>query len=588
MKHWQDCELPDNNLFPDQYSVLELISESSASSVLLGFDEKEGNKVIIKCFKNNSKSAYLREISAVYDMRHQYLVRCLNTFRRKDGISCLVYEYMPDGTLADLLEAKEKVGIEFIFRCLNDILRALIYLHAQSRIHCDIKPANIFLRKNANGSIDFVLGDLGAACFLREAQEGNHVVGTPAYIAPERIRNQFYYNSDLYSLGVVAFELYTGYRPFMGTVEEITQANLTEIPSLEDIEYQPLRDLIDHLLVKSPQKRIETASVAYSYLSKLQSQQESIGSKTEHLANQAFKSSLCSPYGSLPVFEFPLNVSSENSILAIQCLHTIDRILIALTYSSYTDIIDPRYPNEIVKTLMHTNFIQVTGAASIAYSTPTRIQQFDFNSGKSKTLIEKINNPKKFYFNNNKLVFVDDFNVSYIDLADNCGFSFRSSNYLFNPIVSLYANGSLCLSEGMVNEKLVKRDKTGALILEWQMNGPITAMTNCVDEFILGASLSINDQNLYSIWCLRENGQTADKILTEKIKQISCTDNAIYWLTQDGDLVSCCHELENNLIRKCAPNTAKFAISRDELYYCTLDFEAHNQAMLRLFKKGES
>jgi serine/threonine protein kinase len=583
MKPWQDCELPDNSLFPDQYRVIELISESSASTVLTGFDQKEDAKVIIKCFKNNAKSAYLREISAVYDMRHPFLVRCLNTFHRKDGLSCLVYEYMPDGTLADLLETKKKVDIDFIFRCLKDLLRALIYLHAQSRIHCDIKPANIFLRTNPNGQIDFVLGDLGAACFLKEAQEGNHVVGTPAYIAPERIRNQFFFNSDLYSLGVVAFELYTGYRPFMGTVEEINQANLTEIASLEAIDYQPLRDLVDHLLAKSPQKRIETASLAYSYLIKLQNQQSNRNAyfnDTSAHANQRFQSQTPN--------EFSINVSSDNTILAIQCLHRNDRVLIAFTYASHTDIIDPIRPDEIVKSFMHTNFIQVASATTIVYSTPTRIQQFDFVTGKSRTLIEKINNPKKIYFNNNKLVFVDDFNVSYVDLADNSGFSFRSSYYLFNPIVSVIENGCLYLSEGMVNEKLVKRDKFGMLITEWHMNGPITAMTSAVDDYILGASLSINDQNLYSIWCLHENAEASKKVLTEKIKQISCTDKTIYWLTQKGDLVSCNRDLEESLIRRCAQGTTKFAISKDERYYCTLEYPGQNIAMIRIYAKEDS
>ena len=92
-----------------------------------------------------------------------------------------------------------------LFNCLHDILNVLIYLHALNRIHCDIKPENIFLRPKLDGQFEFVLGDLGAACFIREAREGQHVIGTPAYIAPERIRNQFFFNSDLYSLGVVAF-----------------------------------------------------------------------------------------------------------------------------------------------------------------------------------------------------------------------------------------------------------------------------------------------------------------------------------------------------------------------------------------------
>ncbi len=589
MKHWQDCELPDNNLFPEPYNIIEPVSESSTSSVLIGFDESADFKVIIKCFKNSAKGAYLREISAAYDMKHQYLVRCLNTFNRKDGQSCLVYEYLPGGNLADLLEVRGKLGVDLIFQCLTDVLKALIYLHAQSRIHCDIKPANVFLRPNSTGQFDFVLGDLGAACFLREAQEGFHVTGTPAYIAPERIRNQFFSNSDLYSLGVLAFELYTGNRPFLGSVEEITQANLTDVPSLEAIEYQPLRDLIDLLLAKSPQKRIESASLAYLYLNKLQRQQlESRSLRTVSASHPTINPGLRHSLKPVSSMVTQLNVTLDNKVLAIHCFHTSERLLVGLTYAGHTDVIDPVSPDSIFKTLLHTHSVQVTGAATIVYSTPSRIQAFDFETMTPTTYIEKINNPKKFYYKDNKLIFVDDFNLYFVDLQDNSNFSFRSSSYLFNPIISMVENGCVYLSEGMVNEKLVKRDKTGAIQAEWQIDGPISAMTDSVDHFILGASLSVNDQNSYSIWCLLEQGHINKQFLNERIKQISCTQDSVLWLTEAGDLQACSEDLNPKLIGKFSSNTAKFAASKDGLYICTLDFDGPNQAIIKIFNKGEA
>ena len=393
MKHWQDCDLPDNSLFPEEYTVLELLRESSTSSVLIGFDEKTGSKVIIKCFKQNAKGAYLREISATYDMKHPHLVRCLNTFHRTDGESCLVYEYLTGGSLADHLETCGVFSVDLVFRCLHDILKALIYLHALNRIHCDIKPENIFLRPLSNGGFEYVLGDLGAACFLREAQEGQHVTGTPAYIAPERIRNQFFFNSDLYSLGVVAFELSTGYRPFMGTVEQITQANLSQIPSLEVIKYQPLRDLVDHLLVKSPQKRLETASTAFFYLSKLQIQYADTLSGQSGTPLQQQDSSLAQEAAKIQQLNLPL----EDNVLAVNCFHAAGRVFMALAYTGYTDIVDTKFPNRVLKTLTNTHSIQVAGAAMLVYATPTRIQQLDFNGMVTTTLLEQVNSPKNFH-----------------------------------------------------------------------------------------------------------------------------------------------------------------------------------------------
>ncbi|MEQ1543451.1 serine/threonine-protein kinase [Methyloglobulus sp.] len=588
MKHWQDYVLPDNNLFPEQYTVLEILRESQTSSVLIAFDNQLGCKVIIKCFKQAAKGAYLREISAVYDLKHNHLARCLNTFNRTDGHSCLVYEYLIGGSLADLIESAGVLSVDLVFHCLNDILKALIYLHALNRIHCDIKPGNIFLRPKANGQFEYVLGDLGAACFLREAQEGHHVTGTPAYIAPERIRNQFFFNSDLYSLGVVAFELCTGYRPFMGSVEEITQCVLSQIPSLEAIEYQPLRDLIDHLLIKSPQKRIETASLVYFYLNKLQKQYENACSTVKMPPFLQQNKSDCSLSLKQSGQRQQLKLTTGDNLLAIQCFHADERILIGLTYSGYTDIIDPKYPDDVLKTLTNTHSIQVTGSASITYATPSRIQQLDLNRMVSTLLIEKINNPKKFYFYNNTLLFTDDFNVYFYNLNDGSNFCFRSPSYLFDPKISVFENGSFCISEGMANEKLVKRDSTGAILSEWMLDGPLVAMTRRIDNIILGASLSIKDQNKYSIWCLHEFEEIKKWVLTEKVKQISCTENAIFWLTQNAELYCCDAGLQHKMIGNFTQTTTKFAVSFDGLYIAMLDLVGRNQAIVTIFNNRES
>jgi serine/threonine protein kinase len=576
MKHWQDCALPDNNLFPKEYTVLELLRESSTSSVLIGIDEKTGYKVIIKCFKQHAKGAYLREIGAAYDMKHHHLVRCLNTFHRTDGESCLVYEYLSGGSLSDYLASRGNLSIDLVFRCLHDILAALIYLHALNRIHCDIKPENIFLRPTSDGQFEYVLGDLGAACFLREAQEGHHVTGTPAYIAPERIRNQFFFNSDLYSLGIVAFELCTGYRPFTGNVEEITQANLAQIPSLEAIKYQPLRDLIDHLLTKSPQKRIETASTAYAYLSKLQKQFGDARAEPKFIPLQRSESKVQQ-----------LNLPLEDNVLGLNCFHVAGRVYIALTYATYTDIIDLQFPSHVLKTLTNTHSIQVTGVATLVYATPTRIQQLDLNTMATTTLIDKVNGPKNFHYNNNKLVFTDDFNVCYHNLKNGANFSFRSPSYLFDPEICLFETESFCMSEGLANDKLVKRDGTGVVIFSWVLDGPLLAMTRS-EDIVLGVTLNVKDHNKYSIWCLNETEEAKKSILSDQIKQISCIGNAVYWLTQETKLYCCGVDLQQKLLGNFTQTTTHFAVSFDGLYTVMLDLVTRNQAVITQFNNGES
>jgi serine/threonine protein kinase len=586
MKHWQDYDLPDNSLFPKEYTVLELLNEGTTSTVLLAFDEKADAKVIIKCFKHTAKGAYLREISATYDMKHPSLVRCLSTFHRTDGESCLVYEYLTGGSLADHLKTSAILGIEMVFRCLQDILKALIYLHAGNRIHCDIKPDNIFLRPLANGEFEYVLGDLGAACFLSEAQEGQHVTGTPAYIAPERIRNQFFFNSDLYSLGVVAFEICTGYRPFMGNVEEITQANLSQIPSLEVIKYQPLRDLIDHLLAKSPQKRIQTASLAFSYLNKLQKQVIDTRSNIKLTSKQSGSSQpVLLKEGGAKIQQ--LNLSLEANVVAINCFHVDGRVLVALCYIGFTDIIDLKFPKQVLKTLINIRSIQITGATSLVYATPTRIQQLDLNGMVTTTLLEQINGPKNFHFYNNKLVFTDDFNVSYYDLNKGADFSLHSLSYLFDPEISLFESGFFCMSEGMANDKLVKRDSEGVQVFTWDLGGPLLAMAR-IEDVVLCVILDVKDKNKYSICALHESKVAKIWVIPHKIKQISCIENAVYWLTESAELYCCGIDVKPKMIAQFTQTTTKFSVSFDGLCIVALDLAERNQANITIFNNGES
>jgi serine/threonine-protein kinase len=162
------CELPDIGIFPEHYEIREVLRESMVSTVLLAHDFDVQTDVVIKCFKPSAKGAYLREIAAAFDLNHPNLVLCLNTFYRQDGVPCIVYEYLSGGSLMDLLANQQRIGLASSIACLKDMLGVLAYLHSGNRIHCDLKPENILLRPKPNGDYDFVLIDLGAACFLRD------------------------------------------------------------------------------------------------------------------------------------------------------------------------------------------------------------------------------------------------------------------------------------------------------------------------------------------------------------------------------------------------------------------------------------
>jgi serine/threonine protein kinase len=542
MKHWKNSTLPDNRLFPEQYTIREVIRDSTTSTLLLGHDTLTDSDVIIKCFKTAAKGAYLREISATFGISHLNLVQCLNTFHRTDGIACIVYEYLAGGSLATLIETQQTVAMPTIVACLQAILNALVYLNSIDRIHCDIKPENILLRSNANGQMDYVLIDLGAACLLREAQEGNYVTGTPAYIAPERIKNKFFFNSDLYSLGVIAFEMCTGKRPFAGTVEELTQANLSEIPSLESIESAVLRDFIDHLLVKDPRQRLTSAALALALLNKSSRQTNQLIIKPVTETNYAQLV--------LPLSEQPL---------AIQCFHVDDYPLLGLVYANYVDIVDPLNADYPFKTLLTTYPVQILANHLLAYATPSRIQVVNLQDNTHLTMRERLNDLKKWHVQHNRLVWNNTYYCFYETFNSAAIVKYSEPNYLLGSEVNVLPDGSFVTSEGMANNKVVLRNHQAKFEQQWLVDDPIIGLSHHDSRFLV-ITMSLNNHDAYTLWCLTTNQAVHKLVLAENISQIMCINGLAFWLTDKQTLSYCDTSLQPKHLHTVTTAVVKFAV----------------------------
>ena len=276
------------------------------------------------------------------------------------------------------------------------------------------------------------------------------------------------------------------------------------------------------------------------------------------------------------------NVPVENNLQGLQCFYVSDRILIGLSYSGYTDIIDPNAPDVALITVLNRGSLQLVGNGTFIYATPTRIQCLNLGNLQSSTVMEKINGPKDFDFHHNCLLFTDDFNVQYHNLDTGDNFSFRSPSYLLGSKMSVFENGTFCMSEGVANEKLVGRDHTGAVTFQWVLDGPLVAMAR-VGSSTLGVTLSVKDQNTYSIWYLNESEEARKCVLTHKIKQINCVENTIYWLTQDAEIYCCGVDLKPRKIGVFSNNAVYFAVSFDGKKIVVLDLIERNQALVTIF-----
>lgn len=148
---------------------------------------------------------------------------------------------------------------------LLQLLSALHYLHRRDVLHRDLKPANVLVtNKQVLQVVDFGLA------VLPEGLDKGEFVGTPAYMAPETIQYRIYsVRSELWAVGVMAFEIFTSRRPFIGNINAIMTQIMSEVPPYWLLDGHPIADWIANLLEEDPANRVQTAYEAMQSLCEL-------------------------------------------------------------------------------------------------------------------------------------------------------------------------------------------------------------------------------------------------------------------------------------------------------------------------------
>lgn len=175
-----------------------------------------------------------------------------------DGQILIVSEYATDGSLDDLLKHnKGTLPFSKSLLILDGIVSGLEFLHSKGIIHRDLKPANILLQGDVPRVTDF-----GISRIMKTTAESMNVAGTPLYMAPEAFDRKRNAQTDIWSIGVIAYQLLTGRYPFEeNNIADLMSAIVLKEPnSIPDSVPRPLQDIINKSIEKSTSKRYQSAS----------------------------------------------------------------------------------------------------------------------------------------------------------------------------------------------------------------------------------------------------------------------------------------------------------------------------------------
>jgi eukaryotic-like serine/threonine-protein kinase len=248
------------------YKFEKAIGAGGFATIYLATHEASHQLVAIKVIQNcdNPTARHIQQIENEAEilgkLNHPNIMPVYDYWRDEDG-AYLVMRWIRGGSLRQLLKHKV-LSMGQTVRILKQVGSALDYAHSQGIVHRDIKPDNILF----NEAGDVVLADFGIAHDLntkRLRQKDDVLVGSPTYIPPEQLKQQFLPEGDIYSLGIMLYEMLTHELPFQGdTTRDILLKQLfTDLPLLPEHFNFPMEmnDILQIATAKSPMVRYESA-----------------------------------------------------------------------------------------------------------------------------------------------------------------------------------------------------------------------------------------------------------------------------------------------------------------------------------------
>jgi serine/threonine-protein kinase len=233
------------HVFLGKYNVIRRLDDGGMSRIYVAHQTSPDRDVVVKVLKEThlaqtaARDHFRREIHITSRFRHPYAIGFIDADPKDPHGPVLVLEYLRGVDLSVLLHREKRFTADRAGRFLTQLCAVLQAAHEAGIVHRDVKPGNLMILHPGTPLeqlrlMDFGLAQMSSLLYFAPDELFDVMLppaaGTPEYIAPEEVRgNQIDGRADLYSVGVVLFEMLTGRRPFTGTVQELMKAH-AELP----------------------------------------------------------------------------------------------------------------------------------------------------------------------------------------------------------------------------------------------------------------------------------------------------------------------------------------------------------------------
>lgn len=252
----------------DRYVIIEGIGGGGMANVYLALDVILDRHVAVKVlqpqFSDDEQfiKRFRREAQAATSLAHPNIVNIFDV-GEEGNLYYIVMEYVKGQTLKELIQQEGPLQVDVALGYLKQILAAMAHAHANQIVHRDIKPHNILISEDGEAKVaDFGIARAMSAATITHT---NSVMGSVHYLSPEQARGgHITYRSDIYSLGIVFYEMLSGVLPFSGdTAVSIAIKHLqNDMPSIRQINSsipQSVENMIHKATMKDPAARYQTA-----------------------------------------------------------------------------------------------------------------------------------------------------------------------------------------------------------------------------------------------------------------------------------------------------------------------------------------